>query len=136
MAEEQLVDTSAIYALNKRDDDDHEAARAHNVALSARMHTTSAVVAETYTLLRRRAGFEMANRVVSALRLSSFVAVHYVDEQFDGEIWRKLEVLRGIPLSYVDASLIVLGERLRIRRIFTFDDDFRAAGMDVVPGSE
>ena len=65
---------------------------------------------------------------------SNFVSVHFVDPAFDAEIWRKLEALRGIPLSYGDASLIVLGQRLRIRRIFTLDEDFREAGLEVVSG--
>jgi predicted nucleic acid-binding protein len=100
------------------------------------MHTTSAVVAEVYTLLRRRAGFPAAMRASAGLLNSSFVTVHFIDPPFDAEIWRKLEALRGLPLSYVDASLIVLGERMRIRRIFTFDEDFRDAGLEVVPGAE
>ena len=103
---------------------------------SLRLATTSAVLSETYTLVRRRMGYLEATNQIDALRRSSVVRIVFIDEQFDREIWSKLEVLRHIPLSYVDASLIVLGERLRIRRIFTFDDDFRAAGMDVVPGPE
>ena len=44
-----------------------------------------------------------------------------------------LAELRGIPLSHADASLIVVGRKLRLTEIFTFDSDFAAAGLTVVP---
>lgn len=134
MAEAELIDTSAIHALNLTFDPYYGRARAHSIAFSGRLHTTAPALEESFTLMRRRAGYDTASRVVDSLRRSDFVTIHFIDRDFDADIWKKLETLRGIPLSYVDASLIVLGERLRIRRIFTFDEDFREAGLEVVPG--
>jgi predicted nucleic acid-binding protein len=43
-------------------------------------------------------------------------------------------VALACPLSYADASLVVLGRRLRITTAFSFDDDLRACGFELVPG--
>ena len=51
----------------------------------------------------------------------------------EAAIWSLLREYAGVPLSYADASLIVLGKKLGIGSIFTFDSDFRLAGMNVVP---
>ena len=131
-----LLDTGATYASVDPRDEHWGPARRFLREPGLRLVTTSAVVSETYTLVRRRLGYGDAVGHVGMLRRSSFVRVYYVDEQFDADIWKKLETLRGIALSYVDAALIVLGERLRIRRIFTFDEDFREAGLEVVPQPE
>jgi predicted nucleic acid-binding protein len=40
-----------------------------------------------------------------------------------------------VPLSYVDATVIALVRRLRIRRVFAFDDNFVWAELDEVPGA-
>lgn len=97
------------------------------------MHTTSAVVGEIYTLLLPRVGYGPA-RVVARNLTSGLVAiVHHIDEAFDRDIWALIEEFSGVPLSYADASLVVLGRRLRVRQAFSFDADLRAAGLELVP---
>ena len=97
------------------------------------MHTTSIIVGETYTLLRNRAGYALARQVAHGIAEESFARVHQVDAAFDREIWAVIDGLAGVPLSYADASLVVLGRTLRIGQAFSFDDDLRVAGLALLP---
>ena len=85
------------------------------------------------TRFRRRAGYRAAAEAVRNLRGSQVLSVHHVDEAFDRDIWAAIDEFSGVPLSYADASLVVLGRRLRIRQAFSFDVDLRSAGLDLVP---
>jgi predicted nucleic acid-binding protein len=56
-----------------------------------------------------------------------------VDDEFDQSIWRVIDEFAGVPMSYADASLVVLARRLRVPRVFSFDSDLKLAGLDLVP---
>jgi predicted nucleic acid-binding protein len=129
-----LFDTSAVFALLVPRDQHHFAARAFAQQSSLRLFTNSVIVGEAFTLIRSRQGYELAMRWVRSVRASHFVSVEHLLEAEDAQVWQRLESLRGIELSYADASLIVLAQRLGIRRVFTFDDDFSRAGLEVMPG--
>ncbi len=60
--------------------------------------------------------------------------MHHVTEAFDAQIWEVIDEFAGVPLSYADASLMALGRRLRVSRVFGFDSDLQAAGLSLVPG--
>jgi len=95
--------------------------------------TTSVIVGETYTLLNDRHGYSVAMRWTEAQRTGALTDVIHLDETEELSIWATLRAFGGVPLSYQDASLIVLGKKLGIRSVFTFDSDFRQAGLNVVP---
>ena len=69
------------------------------------------------------------------MRQSAITEIVHFSAEDDALIWDTIRRFAGVPLSHADASLIVLSERLGIRQVFTFDEDFRSTGMDVVPGN-
>ena len=101
---------------------------------SLSLHTTTAAVAEVYTVLRRRRGYRFAMEWADSFRVSRVVAIEQSSRDQDDRAWDVLHRLAGVPLSYVDGSLIALAARLRVDTVFTFDQDFRDAGLKVVPG--
>lgn len=123
-----------MYAAARPDDPDHDVARAFLRTSRLRLHTTAVIAGEAYTLLRRRYDYAMAMRWAAAARRSELVTIHFAGPEDDARTWAILERLAGVPLSYADASLIALGERLGIRSVFAFDEDFRGAGLELVPG--
>lgn len=129
-----MLDTSAIAAFTGADSELHDVARAMVREPHLRLLTTSAVIGEAFTLLRRRIDYGFAFRVVRDLQASSVVTIHHVDTSLEAETWRIIEEFAGVPLSYVDGTLIALGRRLRISRVFAFDDDFARAGLRLAPG--
>ena len=65
--------------------------------------------------------------------------IEWIARYFDHDAGKTADYLRLRPvqvegaLSYADASLVALSEKLHMETIFTFDDDFRRAGLTVVP---
>ncbi len=100
-----------------------------------RLVTTSVIVGEIYTYLVKLDGFGVARTTVRNLSSSSVVTIYQVDAGFDRDIWAAIDEFAGVPLSYADASLVVLGRRLRVRSVFSFDDDLRQAGLDLIPSA-
>jgi len=64
---------------------------------------------------------------------SGTVAIHHFSPADEAQIWAVLDEFAGVPLSYADASLVALGQRLKLTAAFTFDDDLRQAGLEMVP---
>jgi len=96
----------------------------------ARLVTSVAVIAETWTFLRRRSGHRTAiawlDRVLDAANLDR----ERIDEQLEAEAWAWLRVHHERPYSFVDATSFALMRRKRITDALAFDGDFAAAGFN------
>lgn len=129
-----LLDTAAVFALLVPSDEHHgEARRFVEEHRGLHYHTTTAVVAEAYTVLRRRRGYRVAMDWADGFRASSVVTIEFSEVRQEQRAWAVLRRMPEVPLSYTDASLVALSEKLHMETIFTFDDDFRRAGLTVVP---
>ena len=129
-----ILDSAAAYALTQRDDQYHEKARLFVRDQATEFVLTSIVAGECYTLMLGKVGYGRAMEWRRSLDMSPLITVHLLDASDEAEIWNVLRQYAGVPLSYADASLVVLGQKVGITSIFTFDSDFRQAGMHVVPG--
>lgn len=116
------VDTSAWYAA--ADAGDRSNARAES-ALSAGelLLTTDHVLIETWLLLRHRLGRGVAERFWESLR--SGVAVIEAVTAADLEVaWAIGEAFSDQDFSIVDRTSFAVMQRLGLRRVATFDNDF------------
>ena len=125
----RFVDTSFWIALRFARDDRHPDARALWEAGPGPLLTTSLVLGETWTFLRRRAGHRRAVEFKDAVCVLNRLTVRHVDEELEAEAWRWLRRHDERPYSFVDATSFVLMRRLRIREALAFDSDFAAAGF-------
>jgi predicted nucleic acid-binding protein len=128
-----LGDTSAIFASITTTDQAHALAREFRDDTPLELVIGQPVLEELYTLARRRIGYARAMRLAE-----EFVAGHagVVVLQTDDDraaTWAVLREYSGVPLSYADASIVVLARQLRINEVFSFDDDLRQAGLILVP---
>ena len=94
--------------------------------------TTNLVVAETWTLLRRKDSHRTAvgyiDRVdvlVSAAKL----VVHAVTAEDESKAWRWLRRHDEREYSFVDAASFEVMRARRLREVLAFDNDFAAAGF-------
>jgi len=87
------------------------------------------VVGETWTFLRRRAGFRAALTFVHLVEQSPGLAIHRIDEAAEREAWAWLRRHDERVYSFVDATSFVLMRRLGIVDALAFDGDFSAAGF-------
>lgn len=129
-----LLDSGAMFSALVERDSDHAQARAFLRTPNLRLFTTSAAMGELYTLTRRRAGYAAAIGVIRRMRADLTIETRVVDGDLEHDTWAVIEEFAGVPLSYVDASLVALGRRLRITSAFSFDDDLRGAGLTLIPG--
>lgn len=128
-----LVDTSALYAVLDRDDDNHPAAAETFVGLLERavLVTHSYVVVETAALVQRRLGVE-AVRVLADDVLPAFELV-YVDDSLHQAAVAALLASGTREVSLVDWTSFELMRRRGILDAFAFDDDFRRQGFGLLP---
>jgi predicted nucleic acid-binding protein len=128
-----LVDTSALYALLDRDDENHSAARR---AWEQLLEEDEPLVAHLYVgveavaLAQRRLGLEAVRALEELLGV---VALHPVDLALHR---RALTALLGSgrrEVSLVDWVNFLLMRELGIRRAFAFDRHFAEQGFVVLP---
>jgi len=126
-----LVDTSAVYALLDRDDDNHAGAKARLESLRrARSEPvlTNFVVAECHALFLARLGADVARRWL----VSNVWRIERVGEADED---RAREIIRtdvDKSFSYTDATSFAVMERMRLRQAFAFDRHFEQYGFELV----
>jgi predicted nucleic acid-binding protein len=117
-----FVDTSAWYALLDQGDGMHE--RASQVLQAEPEHIlTDHVLVETWFLASSRLGLAVADRFLEEI-INGAAAVEVVGMR---DIERALGVRRRFSdqaFSLVDCTSFVVMERMRLRRVAAFDNDF------------
>lgn len=125
-----FVDTSFWYALVRPTDNHHHAATdLAQASAGTRLTTSTVVVGETWTLLRRRFGFGRAWEWLDRIQAETHVRIARVTADDEAEAWAWLRMHDERPYSFVDATSFALMRRLRIREALAFDGDFAAAGF-------
>lgn len=120
-----LLDTGVAVALFNRND------LRHNEVLNMMQHMREDVlfpvpaITETFYLLRRDAGIEVAAHFVSTLASDDML----LENPLPPDYQRAAEIIRvfaDADLDFVDAIIVAIAERLNITRILTLDQrDFR-----------
>lgn len=124
-----FLDTSAIYALADRDDDQHEAAVASfEAALKSgrSIVTSNYVVVESAALLHRRLGRQVANAFLDQAEQFS---IHWVSADIHREAVEYLKACGTSKLSLVDAVSFVVMSNADIKEFLGFDAHFSNAGL-------
>ena len=129
-----FVDTSALIPLLQAEEVNHRRASALWQALRERdehLVTSNYVVLESFALLQRRMGLEVALRFETEFRPTLDVA--WVDEAIHDSAVSLLFVHGRRHLSLVDCVSFEVMRRLRIATAFTFDPHFRDQGFECLP---
>lgn len=124
-----FVDTSFWIALHLARDAHFDAARVLWRERRRSLVTSNLIVGETWTFLRRRAGFRAALTFVDLVERSPRLTIHRIDEAVEREAWAWLRRHDERVYSFVDATSFVLMHRLGITDALAFDGDFSAAGF-------
>lgn len=132
------MDTSAFVALENRRDAVHgRAVRAYRKMLkdSIRLVTSDYVVDETVTLLKRRAGVDVAAAWGRKLLASGLFEVTFVERSSLESGLDILESTGDQPFSFTDCTSFALMRAQGIETAFAFDADFSRFGFDLIPRS-
>ena len=117
-----VVDTGAVLALMRADDDHHEAARDLFATLDDDLVTSPLALAELGHLVGARGGRSASEALWRDLERGAYTVRWWADA-----LDESLRIVRRHPsLGLTDASLVALAGRLRTTRIATFDGHFRS----------
>ncbi len=129
-----LLDTSALYAVLDRDDENHETAKTQWKTLlrgDEALLVTNYVVLETVALVQHRLGLD-ALRTLCADVLP-VLDVHWITETDHAHALNVLLAAGRRKLSLVDCSSFHVMRSRDLRIAFAFDPHFREQGFDVIP---
>jgi predicted nucleic acid-binding protein len=131
----RFVDTSFWVALLVPRDGRHAQGRALWRQETGALLSTSHVVGETWTFLRRRAGHGPAVAFLDATQGSPRLTVVRPEEETEAEALRWLRRHDEREYSFVNAVSFAVMRRRRLSEALAFDGDFAAAGfVEVRPG--
>lgn len=121
-----FIDTSAHFALANSKDLDHQRAKIFLKQLSDQNTTlivSNFVIAETYTLMLKKIGRDLAIHYIESLRRTA--VVEQISEPDEKRAWEIILNFQDKDFSYVDATSFAVMERLGLARSFAFDDHFQ-----------
>ena len=126
-----FIDTAYFYA--KLDARDQWHGRAQEAAVPERQGVTSSlVVNETFTLFQTRGQFSIALEFLEEVREDPDVRIVYVDAVLQSNAWDECRKWGASGASVVDCTCFAIMRSMGIRKAFTFDEHFRAAGFEIL----
>ena len=129
-----LLDTGAIYALADADDAWHDRVRDFLAQQRQMLLTPSTVIPEAAYLIRSRLGARVEKQFVESLAQGEIT----IENLRQSDLERCLQLLDEFEfLGLVDASLIAVAERLKLKELVTTDRrDFRRVRPKHIPTFE
>jgi predicted nucleic acid-binding protein len=113
-----LLDTGPLVAVLDRHDQWHERCAQAWPSLIARCVTTEAVVTEACHLVLRGGG---ATDAPLTFLLSADIPIVSLETAGHRAAAALMRRYAGLPMDFADAALVVLGEALGVKRVFTTD---------------
>ncbi|HEV2520024.1 MAG TPA: PIN domain-containing protein [Thermoplasmata archaeon] len=133
-----FVDSSAWIALLDQGDGHHSRAMDFQRVLKGGAHgrliTTDYVLDESITYLRLTAGVEQARSFRQIVQASESVQVVWTTPELFWASWEALISRPDKRWSLTDCLSFKTMENLDIHTAFAFDNDFRQAGFNLLPG--
>jgi predicted nucleic acid-binding protein len=126
-----FVDTGYFYARLDEHDQEHERTR-EAVMRDVEAVTSSLVVSETITLLQNRGMFSTALSFLGEIRYRSRIRIIHVDPVLQAEAWDLFGKWGPSGAAVVDCASFAIMRSLGIKRAFSFDWHFRAAGFEIL----
>ena len=126
-----FLDTSAIFAVLDRDDLNHVSAKQQWLNLveeEVKMVCTNYILLESFALIQNRLGFKALH--VFQEDILPVIQIVWIDEKVHAAGTSALFQASKRKLSFVDCVSFIIMRSLGIRRVFTFDRDFKREGFD------
>ncbi|MDP2762999.1 MAG: PIN domain-containing protein [Enterobacteriaceae bacterium] len=129
-----FVDTSALIALFNSKDQCHSKATIYFEALdpnTVQFHTSNYIIDETITRIRVQDGHHYALEFCKHFFTSKIFHVHYIEKDIEKAALELFKKYFDKELSFTDCTSFALMKQLKIKKAFTFDDDFIKVGFEI-----
>lgn len=133
-----FTDTSALYAIADKKDENHEESRdLYNKLLlkKAVFLITDNIVAECATLMRRRLGYSKSMDFLELIEEGGAIELFEIVFLERAVFRRAVQIFRemkSVKISFVDALSFATMQDRKISRYFAFDKHFDEAGFENV----
>lgn len=129
-----FVDSSAIIALASETDLFHtKAFNWQEENKDQEFIISSLIFIETTGWIRYNHGKRLAVKIGINLLSEVDIKLHRVTFDDETEAWEYFQKKDGRSLSMIDCTTVILMKRLKIRDIFTFDNNFKNLGFNTLP---
>ena len=95
--------------------------------------TSDYILDEVLTLVRMRSTHENAKRIGRTILNSSVVRVERIHERLWQEAWKIFQRYNDKVWSFTDCTSFVLMDQMKLKTAFSFDQNFRQYGKDILP---
>ena len=120
-----LTDAGPLVALINDRDQNHSAAQNYvNSQKGISLFTVCPALAEALHLLGRNGGYPYQKRLLEQIQEEN-LQIHHLTTEQEKEAGKLMGKYQDRPMSYADASLMILAQDRGETRIFTFNSDFR-----------
>jgi len=134
-----FVDTSAWYALEVEDDENHASAMAFREELRRGRYgallTSDYILDEVITLLRVRKGAEPSSKFADKVLRSRSVSIVWIDSFIFNDALKVMKERPDKKWSFTDCTSFVIMGQLSVNEAFAFDQNFEQAGFTRLPQS-
>jgi predicted nucleic acid-binding protein len=127
-----FIDTSYFFARLVQRDQWHSKAKRAAASANLVAVTSSLVVNETASLLQAKGMFSAALTFLRGIRGAPDIRIIYVDPVLQAEAWDLFGKWGQMGANVVDCASFAIMRSLSIRKAFTFDQHFRAAGFETL----
>jgi predicted nucleic acid-binding protein len=115
-----LVDTGVLYAMADMDDAWHESVKEFLRTSTDILVVPVTVLPEICYLLNAHLGQESERKLIASIIQGELRIESLKDEDFRRSL-QLLENYQDVNIGFVDASLVAMAERMKIRRLLTTD---------------
>lgn len=120
-----FIDTNFLCALYNERDSLHEKARAIWPTLDDFDYVVSNfILLEAYTILSQRASKKEAIAFGELLKKDSPYAIYWISKEFEEKVWKIFVSIKDKNFSYVDASILAVMKKEKIKHLLSFDTGF------------
>lgn len=126
-----FVDTSAWYAYFDKADISHQKA-VKFFRLKHELVTSNIVIHETIALCTRRLTFSVAKKIGQFLFNSGLVSIITSTLTDEKKAWQFFIRQKSAKASFVDVNNKIIMQKMYMKHIFAFDDDFNKLGLIVM----
>ena len=95
--------------------------------------TSNIVIIEALGWIRYKGGKKVAIEVGERMYSGEGINIIKVSPEDEKNSWKLFKKLDGKGISMVDCTSFVVMKRLKIKKAFAFDSDFKKAGFEVLP---
>ncbi len=131
-----LIDTSAIFAVLDKNDDNHLRAAKFWAALvesETEIITNYNVLLEAFALIQSRHGLGVLHQFQQGM--VPLLKIEWMDAEKHFQAVKLLFSYNRRHLSFVDISAFTTMRRMGVNQVFTFDNHFAEEGFTVLPAS-